>query len=713
MRQFDCALVALVLLAPQMASAQSNADAGKTVYAQAELAAYRATTAEDLIRRIPGAASVLDSGSPNGGGGGQGQRGFGSAGAQVLIDGRRVTGKSNDVAAALRRIDASQVRQIELIRDASDGLDVASQGVVVNLLLIAGASQKSGKGIVEVNARFNDQGRLAFDGLISYGGSAGNLDYLASVERNVWAPLTVGPNRYSNRFRDERYFYPNGTVRELRPQDWRREVDKMGYTVNLTWTPDAVSQVRLNGFYETLKFTELAVTPLTRFDTLGAVSLRAVETQVRQTDTRKNTEIGGDYERKIGKGDFKLLFIVSRRDQPTLDARERLAGTVLTQLSRSDIRQRTGEDIVRISYGFPAFGQRLELGGEAARNTLRQNTQLFGDTNGDGRVDPIFLPEADARVQELRGEAFVKLNGKLGGGFSHETSLTVEASRITSSYVLFPPRSYVFLKPRFDLRYDATARTQLGFRVERKVGQLDFNNFVPTYDGLSDRLLAGNPGIAPESSWGVELRAEHRFAKDRGTIEGRAFYELTSDEIDKTIIGLDSAGNIISASGNVGKSRAYGVEGKFSLRLDQIGLKGAIFSGRAKRQFSQVRDPFTGLNRLSRGKGPFELDLSFRQDLAGSGLSYGLDYRDFGGNFVFSDSFAVDLFNAGPRLDLFIQKKLGRFTVRLDAYQINKAKEYRRRTLFVDNQTIGTVLRRETFTETRDRRFALKVRTSF
>ncbi len=703
---------ALALTTPATARAQSDTGSGKTVYSREELAAFKATTAEDLIRHVPGGSQILDASGANGGRGGQNQRGFGAGSEQILIDGRRVSGKSNDLGSALRRIDAKQVDRVELIRSTADGLDVASTGVVINVMLAKGTAQK-GQGTIELNARFNNKGGLQFDGLLSYSGQTGNLEYFASVERGVRAPPGLGQARYSDRTRDERYFYPDGSLQELRPQTWTRAQHKMAYSASLTWTPDAISQVRLNGLYEDFNVHEMATTPLTRFTNLGAVSLNAVETQIRNIDPRKLLEIGGDFERKIGAGDFKALFIISRKDQPGLDARERVSGTILTQLSRSDIVQKSSEDIARLSYSFPAFGQRLELGGEAANNRLEQLTQLFGDTNGDGRVDPIALPEAQARVKELRGEAYVKVNGKLGNKLSQETSLTVEASRITSSYALYPPRSYFFLKPRLDLRYDVSAKTQLGLRVEREVSQLDFGNFVPSYDGLSDRLLAGNPGIAPETSWIFELRAEYRFAKNLGSVEAKIYYEKISGEIDKMVIGNDALGKPISASGNIGSATLYGVEAKFNVRTDNLGIKNGMFSGRLKRQISNVRDPFTGLERDARGKNPFELDLNFRQDFAKQGFSYGLEFHHIGGSQVFSDIFARELYSVGPRLDAFVQKKLGRFTLRFEAQQITGANERRSRTIFADSQTIGTILRRETFVEARDSRFTLKVRTSF
>ena len=702
-------LAALAVQFGILSQAMAAATNETTVYEGAQLQALHATTAEDLLNRIPGGSAILERDS-NAGPPGQ-QRGFGNDGAQVLINGRRMSGKANDVGAALRRIDALQIARVELIRDTSNSLDVASQGIVINIVLVKGG--KKSQRILELGAPFTENGRLDFVGLLAYSGSSGDADYQASVQRDVRAPPSFGPPRYSDRFRDERYFFADGRLMEQRPQSWRRKQQKLSYTANIGATTEADQRWQLNGLYETFESHDLATTPLTRFDPAGAVLLRATETQVHDTDARKTLEFGGDYERRFGDDLLKLLFIVARRSQPALDVRDQSAGPVLTQLSRSDIIQKTNEDIIRSSFTFPAKGQKFELGGEAARNRLQQKTQLFGDVNNDGRVDPILLSEPDARVQEVRGETYVKVNGQLAARLSQESSLTAEFSRITSSYVAYPPRSYFFLKPRVDLRWQKTALTQWGLRVERKVEQLEFNNFVPVYDGLSDRLLAGNPGIAPESSWQLEMRREQRLDQDRGTVETRLYFEAISGEIDKMVIGRDANNRQISASGNIGNARVYGFEGKFSVRLNLLGVAGGIVNGRLRRQFSRTHDPFTDEARHVRGRWPAEFSLGYRQDLAALGLSFGVEFNDQGGQLDGSDLFVREFLSIGPRLDAFVQKSLGPVTLRFEAQQFTGAEEFRNRTIFVDSQTTGTVLRRESFTESRDRRFVLKLRTTF
>src|SRR6185503_4801479 len=86
------------LLAPFPVLAQTQTAENVVVYDQAFFAGYSVNNAEDMLRRIPGVPAILDGGTD------QQERGFGSGGARVLINGRRFPGKANEITANLRRI---------------------------------------------------------------------------------------------------------------------------------------------------------------------------------------------------------------------------------------------------------------------------------------------------------------------------------------------------------------------------------------------------------------------------------------------------------------------------------------------------------------------------------------------------------------------------------------------------------------------------------
>jgi outer membrane receptor for ferrienterochelin and colicins len=112
-----------------VASAQDAAAASNSVvYDQAFFAAYNVNNAEDMLRLIPGVPAILDDRAQ------QQERGFGSGGAQVLINGRRFPGKANEITTNLRRIAPQNVERVELIRGVSRDVAVQSEGLLVNLI---------------------------------------------------------------------------------------------------------------------------------------------------------------------------------------------------------------------------------------------------------------------------------------------------------------------------------------------------------------------------------------------------------------------------------------------------------------------------------------------------------------------------------------------------------------------------------------------------
>ena len=118
---------------------------------------------------------------------------------QVLINGKRISGKSIDISSAMERIQASIVSRIEVIRGTSAGLDVRSEGTLINIVLTEDVP--GGSGSWQLHSGFYGDSP-EYDGLVSYSNSAGKLNYLVSAE--------YGPyNRGRNEDRFEEFFTPD------------------------------------------------------------------------------------------------------------------------------------------------------------------------------------------------------------------------------------------------------------------------------------------------------------------------------------------------------------------------------------------------------------------------------------------------------------------------------------------------------------------------
>ncbi len=701
-RASACAL--LLTLCPPAFGQESNAPANTVVYDQAFFLRYNANNAEGMLRLIPGVSAILDT-SVN-----QQERGFGSGGTQVLINGRRFPGKANEINTNLRRISSASVERVELIRGVSGDIAVQSEGVLVNLILKEGATLAS-TGSWELNARFNDQGDEGLDGLFSYAGNWRQVSYALGIERNLWSP-PAGDQRWTYRFHDEVYFHPDGSLAELRPQSWQRDHEKWIYTANLTYDFLNRDRLQINGFYQTLAITEKETTPFIRFDPNGNESLRATDTRTRDIDFDTIFEVSGQYEAEIGPGGFTALLLHRRQSRPTFDFRNRELGGNILELSRSLADVDRGEDIFRATYALRIFeGQTLELGVEGARNTLDQHFRVFSDLDSDGTVEEIAIPTAIAHVKERRAEIFANHKWALSENLSLDSSLNYEFSEITNNYPFSPERRLSFLKPRLDLRYRFSDADQLRFLAERTVSQLNFDNFVPSYDVVDQKIDSGNPGLEPEKTWVFEAGYERRLSGDGGVLDARIFYHAITDHIDK-IPFLDQSNDLVSAEGNIPSATLYGMEGKASVRLGVVGLPDALLSLRYLRQWSDVSDPFTHeQRRLLDDRGGYSYDIGFRHDVRAWDMSYGFAYESKGGEQFVSDLTVREFYTVRPRWTAFVERSLFANTIlRFEVVNLFGAEEFKRRVLYVTDVMDGTIRRTEQWHETRDVRFAIRLR---
>lgn len=602
-RLFLFAAASFVAGAISLAEAQSpetNAAIGRqsadstVVYDQAYFSSLGAVTLEDMIRATPGGIALLNSLRRGD------ERGFGSAGPPLLIDGRRMTGKSNDISTRLARIPADQVERIELIRGNAEGLDIRSEGVIYNVILRAGADRAKST-FLDVSVNYARGASVAPQMLIAHNGRRGGLQYGASYE------LTNDPR--VNLVRED-ILSPDRTRLQFRDL-FRTDIEK-AHTVtgNLGYDFDNGVKLRLNGLYKDSVETDSRTEDQFLVGADGARTFFALE-EARFRFADREWELGGDVEADAGfLGNLKALVVLTRRandndltqDLTENDVRER----IFSQVADFD----EGESIFRASLT-KSLGQRhsLEYGGEGAFNTL---DTVFAFDDG---------PLERAIVEEDRYEAFLTHNFKISDALNLQSGVTGEFSTIFQDRDGEEnSRSFSFLKPRVELRYDISSADQLRLLAERTVSQLDLNDFVASRNIDDDLINFGNPDLSPESTWRYSLGYEKRFAQDAGAVQIEFFYEDIEDHIDKILIGDDASG-----VGNIGDARRYGVETEVNARFGFLGLPGAVLTFQYDYQNTRTTDPFTGEARLIRRRTPHYFDVDFRHDIGGSKFTYGFN----------------------------------------------------------------------------------------
>ncbi|MEO0981958.1 MAG: TonB-dependent receptor [Pseudomonadota bacterium] len=553
----------LAALAGLEAAAQTEAASDAQVFTPDDFTRFAPNTALDMVREIPGFSIERE----------DDDRGFGQASGNVLINGRRISGKSNDAVDVLGRIPASRVVRIELVDGATVDIPGMS-GQVVNVI-----SQGGGiSGSWEWRARFREQLEPTFligEGSVS--GETGPLEWTFSFESE------------SNRFGadgPELVFDGMRNLTETRDEDRRGFFDGPRLSTGLVWNRangdvgNFNAEVGLGNF----GFKENSL----RFPFDGVDSVR----RLVDSEDEWDAEIGADYEFGLGPGRLKLIGLYAVEDEEftsdlferTVDGAPATGGVFARDTFES-------ETIARAEYSLaPAEGRDWQLAVEGALNILDAESSLF-DLEPTGELVSIELNNATTRVEERRAEATLTHGRRLTNDLTVQISLGGEYSEISQSGPAGLTRDFFRPKGFVSAAWKATSNLSVNARVEREVGQLNFGDFVSSVNLNNDNANAGNPELVPEQSWVGEIELDQQLG-ETGAVQVRVYGELIEDIIDRVPIGLTSEG-----PGNLPSAERYGVELNTTLKLDGIGWKGAQIELEAEARESRVTDPLTGVDR--------------------------------------------------------------------------------------------------------------------
>jgi len=587
-------LVLLLGLSLSLTAQEQNVST--VIYESSYFAQYNAVSLTDMIRNIPGGETILRRG---GGQRGNNNRGFGAAAAQVLINGRRMSGKINNMSTALARIQATQVERIELIRGNAEGLDIRNEGIIYNVILQEGTENSFSSflevGVTDIDGMSTEPGILG-----SYNANRGPLEFGLSYQYETRPRLNLVDEDVLNADRTPREF------RSLFDAQTRAKHIFIG-TVGYEFENGAILQ--LNGLYSDNENLHDRHEDQFLIAAGGVRTLNAIETGDIDS-LNQEFEFGGDFEFDIGDlGRLKTMFVANRTENNDEIIQDITGSKLTSRLFSSFADYDEGETIVRSAMTSVIGRHTLEYGVEAAFNSLDKTFAFNND------------PLENAIVEEDRYELFITHSILLTQKLSLQSALTEEYSIIFQDREgQANERSFRYLKPRVELRYDLTPADQFRLLAERTVSQLNLNDFVASRNVDDDTINFGNPNLEPESIWSLSLGYEHRFANDAGSFELKALHENVSDHIDKILIGTDDSG-----IGNIGSGWRRNLEVNLNTRFDFIGLSSAVLTFSYTYEESEINDPFTGIKRRLRFSTPDYFQISYRHDLEGTNLAYGFN----------------------------------------------------------------------------------------
>ncbi|MGL5837190.1 MAG: TonB-dependent receptor plug domain-containing protein [Sphingorhabdus sp.] len=603
-------------------SLEPQIENNRQIYQASQFARFAPQTALDMIRQIPGFSITQVSGD----------RGLGEASQNVLINGQRVTGKSNDAETALSRIPVSSVLRLE-VADAATFNISGINGQVVNVVAKEGGLKGNFAYRIETRDITGTNPRQAE---INLSGKLGKGNFTLGLNNNG---TFKGGGRGLELTED-----PND-IDYTRLIEARNRGDRPRLAGSYNLTADNGNIFNANGALEYFRFRRR-----NEYDRFAPNTADIFELQ-RGSENEWNYELGSDYEFGWGKGRLKLIGF-KRFENSEFGSEFRRDFTDGTDAvgQRFDQIIDEGETVLRGEYRWKAGKSDWQFSIEGALNYLDAKSELFSLVDESYQPEP--LDGATARVKEKRGQGIVTYGRPMSDALSLQASLGGEYSKISQTGPNGLTRSFIRPKGSIALTWKASPDFTVSSKFQRKVGQLSFFSFLASVDVQNGNNNADNPQLVPPQSWLWENEANWSLGK-AGSVKFKLDGELISDLVDQIPVSAtaEAVGNL---SGTAKRLRGE-INGSFV--LDAIGFKGAKLDTVLALQATSVRDPLLLINRPISNRGRSYWSVDFRHDIANSQWAWGLFAEDSGDyGFYRLDYFGRD-FRTGPFTLAFVEHK--------------------------------------------------------
>jgi hypothetical protein len=654
------ALCVTVLAFCTPAFAQAPPSPDRVVYEAAFYSAFAPRTALDMINQTPG--FVLNAPEEDE------RRGYSGAVGNVLIDGERLSAKSQSLRDVLGRVGANEVVRIEILRGSEVVGDASNAAVLANVV----RTRASGSGTWELGPEVTNQRQPAPTARLGWSGRSDRTDY--SIGFNMYRHDHDSPGVRS-------VTDASGVLLANRRGGFLHEAGEHALNGQVAF-PAGVGRLVLTGqaaynMYEEV-WTLRSTTPA------GA----QIDNEIAPyEDEERAAEAGLTWQLPLGAWSLEVVALATRKQfESNVRATHFDAADVQDSEFVQFVDRDSGESIVRSTMTRPLEGGRLEFGGEVALNTLDGELSLTLD-EGAGPA-PVDVPNANLSVEENRGEAFVAHAMKLGANWSLDSRLAVETSRLSFTGDAEQSVSLTYVKPRVQLTR-AFGRHQLQMRAFRDVGQLDFNDFVSQAQLADDIIAGGNPDLKPQAAWAAEAEGDLRFTENTA-LRVRLFKHFLEDVVDLVPVG--PPGNQFDAPGNIGDGTMIGTE--IALRLPIRFMPGGSLNVSGTWSDTKVHDPLTGERRQISDFSENDISATLRQDLNAAKLAWGLVFSGRSRDRDFRTD-EIDSFRQIRQLNAFVETTvIDGFKIKLTAYNATSDTERRERVFFSPDRT-GTVTQRE------------------
>jgi len=653
--------------APAASTSETVAPTTARVFTPMDFERFAPRNALDMLNRVPG-FSIQGQDEEEG-------RGLGQASTNVLINGQRLSSKSQDIFDQLQRITVDNVERIEIVDGATLDLPGLS-GQVANVITRSGGISGRYEWRTIHRPKYADPSWWGGD--LSVNGSTASIEWNAAYTHGTGRGGAGGTGVITDAV---------GDITELRDVRIKFNGEFPRLSGSMKWTGDKGTVANLNVQYNRNKndFTnDEDRNPLT-----GVGSFRDFDNDGRGS----GYEIGGDIEFALGPGKLKVIGLdrSNRNDfgqisQVIFDDNSPTTGTRFLGTSES------GERIARGEYRWDRWRGNLEVDLEAAYNKLDQTSQLF-NLDPAGRFAEIPLPNSSGRVQEDRYEMILSYGRTLTKGLTLRVAAGTENSTLEQTGPGGLTREFWRPKGSLSLAWAARESLNVSVNLERRVGQLTFSDFLASVSLALDNANAGNVELKPTLTTESNVQLEKSWG-DWGSSNLRVYRRWLDDYID--IIPIPGGGE---SSGNISEANLYGFNLSSTVNLDPAGWEGVRLDLNLTVEDSSVADPLTGTKRSFSNFYDRRANISLRHDVPETDWAWGIgaQYNHVQPSYRLSQ---VAVEYEGPTYTFgFVERKnFHGLTLNLQIFNLTDGRAIFYRTVYDGLRTDGNV----SFNESRD-----------
>jgi hypothetical protein len=220
-------------------------------------------------------------------------------------------------------------------------------------------------------------------------------------------------------------------------------------------------------------------------------------------------------------------------------------------------------------------------------------------------------------VEEKRGESILGFTRAMSKEWSLQVNGGMEYSVLSQSGARGQTRSFWRPKGLVALAWNPASPWQLNLKLQRKVGQLNFFDFLASVDVNNSNANGSNPELVPPESWlaSVEaIRSLGQYGNIKLTVEGEDIINI----VDQVPLGP-----LVEAPGNLPHASRFQVTLNTTLLLDNLWVPGGKLNSFITWRDTSVIDPLFGTPRQLNGN-RYYWNVDFRQDVPGTPWTWGL-----------------------------------------------------------------------------------------